>query len=108
MVYTSAEDFCEKAAGCRVLTRREEIQCAGQMKQGDRLARERLVESYLPSVAVFVRRLPPQARTLGRVAYCVQALEKAVDAFDFLQDSEPFSHRLHWWLRQASTAYSVR
>lgn len=29
---------------------------------------------------------------------CLQAPEKAMDSFDFLQDSELFSHRLNWLL----------
>ncbi|MCF2681828.1 hypothetical protein [Faecalicatena contorta] len=47
-------------------------------------------------------------QSLGLVLYCLQALEKAVDHFDFLQDSEPFSHRLNWYIRQAVTSYIVR
>ena len=108
MVYISAEDFCEKTGACCVLTRQEEMECAEQMRQGDRLARERLIQSYLPAVAKHIRRMPPHRQTLGLVLYCVQALEKAVAAFDFLQDHESFSHRLNWWLRQATAQYIVR
>ena len=36
---------------------------------------------------------------------CCAAVEKAVDGFDFLQDSERFGHRLNWALRQMVTAY---
>lgn len=108
MVYISVEDFYEKAGACRILTRQEEKECAEKMKNGDRLAREKLIQSYLPVVAGYIRRPRPCVQTLGLVLYCVQALEKAVDSFDFLQDSEPFSHRLNWWLRQATTEYIVR
>ena len=108
MVYATVEDFYKKADACYILTRQEEKECARKMKNGDRSARESLIQSYLPMAAKYVRRMPPQMRTLGLVLYCVQALEKAVDSFDFLQDSEPFSHRLHWWLRQAATKYNVR
>lgn len=108
MVYVSVEDFLEKAGACCVLTRQEETECAKQMKDGDRLAREKLIHGYLPMVAKRVRRAPAHVQTLGLVLYYVQALEKAVDSFDFLQDSEPFSHRLNWWLRQAATEYIVR
>ena len=31
------------------------------------------------------------------------ALEQAVDHFDFAQSSETFTHRLSWYLRQATT-----
>ena len=108
MVFTRAEDFYEKAASCHILTRQEEIECAKQMKDGDRLAREKLMQSYLPMVAKRVKRAPSHRQTLGLVLYYIQALEKAVDSFDFLQDSEPFSHRLNWGLRQATTEYIVR
>lgn len=108
MIYISVDDFFEKAAACRHLTRREEIECAKEMKNGDETAREKLIQSYLPAAAGHIRRMPPHMQTLGLVLYCVQALEKAVDSFDFLQDSEPFSHRLNWWLRQAVTKYNVR
>lgn len=108
MVYISAEDFYEKASACHILTRQEEIECAKQMKNGDRIAREKLIQSYLPRVAEYIKHRQPHMQTLGLVLYCVQALEKAVDSFDFLQGSESFSHRLNWWLRQAATKYIVR
>ena len=108
MVYISVEDFYKKAASCEALTRQEEIECAKQMKSGDMDARERLIQSYLPMVAGHVRGAKSHLQTLGMILYCVQALERAVDSFDFIQDSEPFSHRLSWWLRQAVTKYIAR
>lgn len=108
MIYASAEDFYEKAATCIVLSRQQEIECAKQMKNGDALAREKLIQSYLPMVAEHIKHTQPHMQTLGLVLYCVHALEKAVDSFDFLQDSEPFSHRLNWWLRHAVIEYIVR
>lgn len=56
MVFASLEEFYEKAAACRVLTRTEEKECARRMKDGDLLAQEKLVQSYLPSVAGYIRR----------------------------------------------------
>ena len=108
MVFASLEEFYEKAAACRVLTRTEEKECARRMKDGDLLAQEKLVQSYLPSVAGYIRRIPPHQRTWGLAVYCTQALEKAVVSFDFLQGSETFSHRLNWWLRQATVRYAAR
>lgn len=108
MVFISTEDFYEKAGACRHLSRQEELECAKQMKSGDQLAREKLIQSYLPMVAKHIKRGQPLMQPFGLVLYCVRALEKAVDSFDFLQDSEPFSHRLNWWLRQATTEYLVR
>lgn len=90
MVYISVEDFFEKAGACCILTRQEEIECAKQMKDGDRLAREKLMQSYLPMVAKRVKRAPSHRQTLGLVLYYVQALERAVDSFDFFRIASPF------------------
>lgn len=108
MVYVSIEDFYEKAGSFSHMSRQEEIECAHQMKNGDTLARERMIQSYLPMAARHIKRMPQHLQTLGLALYCQQALEKAVDHFDFLQDSEPFSHRLNWHLRQAAVKYNVR
>lgn len=105
MLYISVEDFYEKAASCYVLSRREEIECAKKMKAGNIAAREQLIQSYIPTVAGYIKHKQPHMQTLGLVLYCVDALEKAVDSFDFLQESEPFVHRLSWWLRQVTTDY---
>ena len=108
MIFSNIEDFYEKASICVRLTRQEEIDCAKKMKTGDTAAREKLIQSYIPMVAGHIKHMKPHLQTLGLVLYCMQALEKAVDSFDFLQDSEPFSHRLSWWLRQAVANYIVR
>ena len=105
MHYITVEDFFEKAAACKRLSREEERACATAMDAGDSSARERLVQSYLPSVAGHIRRCLPHKQTLKHLYSCLSALEKAVDSFNFLQDSETFSHRLSWWLRQATTRY---
>ena len=108
MVFISAEDFFEKAARCTALSRQEEIALAQRMQAGDQEARQKLIEGYLPFVAGVVRRRSGEDRSLTLALYCVKALESAVDAFDFLQESEPFLHRLSWYLRQAYTSYLVR
>lgn len=48
MIYISIDDFYEKTRSFFKMSRQEEIECARQMKQGDALARERLIQSYLP------------------------------------------------------------
>ena len=105
MLYIRAEDFYEEARSCSAMSRQEELQCARQMREGDALARERLIRSYLPMTAAYISRMPAHRQSLRLILDCRQALEKAVDAFDFLQDSEPFSHRLNWYLRSAVTKY---
>ncbi len=105
MVFITIEDFYEKIRTFTHMSRSEELECAKQMMENVPGARERLIQSYLPMVAGYIRRLAPQLQTLGMVYYCQHALEKAVDSFDFFQDREPFSHRLSRYLRQAITAY---
>ena len=108
MIYVSVDDFYEKASLCKRLTREEELECARKMKAGDKEAREQLIQSYIPVVAGHIKHTKSHLQNLGLVLYCIQALEKAVDSFDFIQDSEIFSHRLSWHLRQAVTRYIVR
>ena len=108
MIYVDINDFYEKARLCNRLTRKEEIECAKKMKDGDTDARERLIQSYIPMVANHIKHMKPYMHNLGMVIYCMQALEKAVDSFDFMQENEPFSHRLSWWLRQAVVNYIVK
>lgn len=105
MILVSLDDFYRKAAAAVRLDRESEIQCAKAMAQGDENARVRLVESYLPVAAARVKAAPEEYRGLAMAVYCLQALEQAVDSFDFLQDSETFAHRLSWYLRQAVTRY---
>jgi len=105
MLFISMEDFEAKARALAPISRQEEIDCARRMQNGDAAARERLIEGYLPLLARYMRRMPVQS--IGLVCYRLQALEKAVDSFNFLQDSEPFTHRLNWALRQASTRYTA-
>ena len=107
MLYIHVQDFLEKASRCQRLTRQEEILAATAMAQGDSQARQRLIESYLPMAAGYVRRSNPRYRTLSLVYACLQALEKEVDSFDFLQDREPFAHRLGWRLRRTVIEHLV-
>ena len=108
MIYISIDDFYKKASLCNSLTREEELECAKKMLAGDNEAREQLIESYIPMVAGHIKHTKVHLQNLGLVLYCMQSLEKAVDSFDFMQESEPFSHRLSWYLRQAVTKYIVR
>lgn len=113
MIFISIEDFYKKAENSIRLTRDEEIACAKELREQDDAsvkssARQRLIESYTPMVAAHIKRMKKDMQTLTLAVYCMQALEKAVDAFNFLQESETFTHRLSWWLRQATTAYIAR
>ena len=100
MLYITIDDFYRDAASCASMSRDEERLCARQMATGDASARERLIRSYLPFVAASIKHAPAHMQGLSLVLSCRQALEKSVDSFDFLQDSESFSHRLSWAMRQ--------
>lgn len=108
MAYITIDDFYEKADSCTVLTREQEKNCFELMKNGDTDARRQLIESYMPMVAAHIKHLRLNRNKLSLALYCLQALEKAVDSFDFSQDSETFSHRLSWYLRQTVTEYIVK
>ena len=105
MVYITVEDFYSHAASCTRLSRDEEKQCAQRMKNGDETARRQIVESYLPMVAGHIKHTNNIKNKLSLALYCISGLEKDVDSFDFMQDSESFAHRLSWVLRQTTVAY---
>ncbi|MBQ8447673.1 MAG: hypothetical protein IJX27_01925 [Clostridia bacterium] len=105
MLFTGKEDFYAQAAACEKLTREREKEYARLMREGDADAREKIIKSYLPTVAAFIKRLGPEMQKLELIYRLLAALEKNVDGFDFLQESEPFSHRLAFALRQAVTRY---
>ena len=107
MLFISTEDFFEKAKHVTALTRQEEMEVARKMQAGDKASREKLIQSYMPYLAVSIKHQRIEFQTLELVLRCYVALEKAVDSFDFLQNSEPFSHRLSLWLRQTIIRYIV-
>ena len=103
MIYISAEDFFRQVKTLPRLTREEERECALRMAQGDIDARRRLIEGYLPQVAAQIRRSTPSIQTLHTVYAAIATLEQGVDTFNFLQDSETFTHHLSWRMRQCLT-----
>ena len=107
MLYISTEDFYEKTKDLKILPRDEEKQLAEQMKNGDDAARQALIDSYTAMVTAVCKHQKPQFQSLELIYRCMSALEKAVDRFDFQQDSETFTHHLSWVLRQTTTRYMV-
>ena len=108
MLYISIQDFFDKTAGMTRLSREEELALATAMIQGDTTARNQLLNSYLPTVAGHIRHCKKHLQTIAMVYFCLQALERAVDSFDFLQDRKPFSHHLCRHLRQATVRCIVQ
>ena len=101
MLFISVDDFLGKAYGATKLTRENEKSLALKMKEGDAEARQAILEGYLPLVASYVRRAPKEIQTLQTVYCCMRRLEESVDSFDFLQDSESFTHHLSLRLRRS-------
>ena len=103
MLFISVDDFFQKARDVICLSRNDEKKYALKMKEGDAEARQAIVNNYLPMVASYIRRSPKELQTLETIYSCIRSLEKGVDGFNFLQDSETFTHHLSWRLRQCIT-----
>ena len=103
MLFTSVENFFVQVKAIPRLSRDEERSLAAKKAAGDSAARDALVQGYLYQVASYLRRAPQRIRTLHTLYACICALEDAVDRFNFLQDSESFTHHLSWALRQCIT-----
>ena len=105
ILYKSSIDFFEKASQLRRLSRDEEKECARLMKNGDVEARLKIIDSYIPYVASFVKRTSEPMQSLELIYRCLYTLEKQVDVFDFQVDGEPFVRRLGRVLRMVLTRY---
>lgn len=103
MLFITVDDFFQKVHSTTRLSRNDEKKYALKMKEGDAEARQAIVNSYLTMVASYIRRSPKELQTLETIYSCVRSLEKGVDGFNFLQDSETFTHHLSWRLRQCIT-----
>ena len=103
MLYLSSQDFFDNASKCICLSREEEMQCAELMKNGDAEARQKIINSYIPFVASYVKRHSGKSPSLQFVYRCLQALEKQVDSFDFLYDRDQFIRTLTLVLRKEVT-----
>ena len=105
MLFLSEADFFEKARKYGKFSRAEEAELAELAKNGDDAAKGKLVCSYLPTVAAFVRKVQKNHRSLDLVYRLIAALEKEIDAFDFSSDWEMFACRLSPVMRKTLTEY---
>lgn len=105
MLFVTAQQFFDGAAGAKRLDRQEEIACAARMRAGDTEAKDALVQSYLPFVAASVKRVSTGEPSLELICRFVCTLEREVEAFDFSQEREPFTHRLSLALRKTTAEY---
>lgn len=105
MLFLSEADFFERAAKHKRLAREEEAAFARLMKEGDAEAKNKIICSYLPTVAAFVRKVQKGRYSLELIYRLIDALEKEIDRFDFSQKSEVFAHRLALVMRRTLTEY---
>ena len=99
MLFLSAEDFYEKSRKYAKFSRAEEAELAELAKNGDDAAREKLVSSYLPTVASFARKTQKNC-SLELIYRLIDALEKEIDRFD-----GGFDRRLTFAMRKTLTEY---
>ncbi len=102
MFFLSIDDFFAKSKEAVRLSREEEIAYAVKMKAGDIEAREKIIYSYIPYVAAYIKRGPKDNQTLHTVYTCITCLEKCVDQFNFQQDNETFIHHLSLRLKSCT------
>ena len=105
MIFVTVDAFYKYAASAERLTRDEERELAALMLQGSEQARERIVNSYLCFIAARMKKIFPEHQTLELLLICIKTLEDLVAKFNFLQDNEPFSHRLTLALINVTNAY---
>lgn len=102
MLFVTVVDFFAEADKTSPLTREKERSLAVELAE-NKASREELIQGYLPMVASFIRRAPQKLHTPKTVYTCPDTLEKSIDSFNFLQDSESFSHHLSLRLKQTLT-----
>ena len=105
LIYINKEDFFEKAAAARRISKDEERELSVRMAAGDAKAREIIIDGYLHFVASYIRRMLGDRATLEVVYCCLSALESAVDTFNFLQEGDTFGHQLGLKLKKAINGY---
>ena len=106
MMFVSSEQFMLQARQAERLTVQQEKELFAQMQAGDDQAAQRLARSYLPTVAATAQRVSPGGKpSLELICRFVCTLEREVEAFDFSQESEPFTHRLSLALRKTTAEY---
>ena len=88
-----------------MLSPEEELKCAALLKSGNVEARQQIVNSYVPFVALYVKRHIGNDAPLEVIYRCLQALEKAIDTFDFSKGREQFIKLFEPILRREITRY---
>lgn len=105
MIFIDTQDFFVKANRAVRPSRDLEKEYAIQARAGNQEAKDRLVEGYMPIIASYVKRLGKEMQSLELIYRMVNMLEREVEAFDFLQDGEAFTHRLSLRCKKIVTEY---
>lgn len=108
MLYASAEDFYNKVATIKRLSREEEKELARKMQDGNEDAKKLLFDSYLPVLASFLKRYTRNP-SLDMVYKGMELLHTSIETFDFQYDSPSpnvtFVHFLSDKVRRMMTRY---
>ena len=86
MLYTSTEDFYNKAATIKRLSLEEEKELARKMKDGDEDAYKTLRDSYLPVLGSYLKRYT-HTPSLSMIYRGITVLNESISTFDFQFDS---------------------
>ena len=86
MLFISAEDFFDKVSKFKRLSRDQEKELYFRTKEGDKSARELIIESYLVVVMARIKRIQKEMHSLDLIYNCIYALEQAVDKHDFSKE----------------------
>ena len=103
MLFTDVNDFFAKASKLHRLAPIEERDLAQRMLDGDETAKQSILQSHLPLIAAYIRRAPQEIQSLHTVYACIEAVEKGIEGFDFLNSNRPFAYYVSRHLRQCIT-----
>lgn len=106
MLYISPEDFYNQIADFKKLSREAEIECAIKMHNGDAVAKEKLIDSYLPILGAFLKRWAIEGKPSMKLIYQgILVLEDSIQSFDFEKDDPQFAQFLEKKIKIMITQY---
>ncbi len=104
MLFTSYYDFFDYVDKLKPLTAEEKNECVTLMNKGDEIARSKLIDNYLPFVAVIIKKYTSSKPSLELIYRSITTLNKLIDNYDLLDDNS-FTRALSFKLRQVLTNF---
>lgn len=106
MLYISPKDFYNQIAYFKKLSREAEIECAIKMHNGDTVAKEKLIDSYLPILGAFLKRWAIEGKPPMKLIYQgILVLEDSIQSFDFEKNDPQFAQFLENKIKIMITQY---